>query len=243
MIVEKADTSLIFNRIACNYDFLNHLLSFGVDRYWRKIFVKNIPNRNYKTVVDLAAGTGDLLVLLKNLNATNYYAVDPAIKMLELAKKKFPDAIYVNSFAENIPLNNDSADIVTIAFGIRNFSNPDKALSEINRILKMNGILAIMEFDKPQKKSFSKAFSIYFDKIMPFIGEKISGDKAAYSYFSNSVNDFNSKYNLQKQLQYYGFEIIQKKSMFLGAVKMFYLKKVSDTNNSSQENILQNENV
>ncbi len=234
MIAEKTDTSLIFNRIAGNYDFINHLLSFGADRYWRKKFVKGIPDRDYKTVVDLAAGTGDLLIQLKSLNAVKYYAIDPAQKMLDCAKKKFPDAVYVNSFAENIPLVDNFTDIVSIAFGIRNFSNPDKALNEINRILKPKGILAIMEFAIPKDRPLSKAYLFYFEKIMPLIGQKISGDKYAYSYFKDSVKDFNNKYNLSNMLISNGFKILDKSDMFFGAVKTYYLEKVSNVKISTK---------
>ncbi len=216
----------IFNQIANKYDTLNHILSFGSDTYWRKVFVKKIPKRKYNNVVDLASGTGDMLLKLKKLKAKNYYAIDPAKKMLNIARQKFPDAVFLNNCAEDIPLVNDFSDLISIAFGIRNFSNPDKALKEIFRILKPGGILAIMEFERPAKSLISAPILYYFDHIMPYIGKKISGHSSAYLYLKDSVNSFTLNYNISNKMESEGFKVINKYKMLFGVVRIYIAEKL-----------------
>ena len=224
-MIDKTDTPLIFNRIARRYDLLNNVLSFGRDKYWRRKFVKLIPGKKYDIVVDIATGTGDVLVELKKINAKEYYGIDPAEKMLEIARRKFPEAHYITATAEKIPFADDFCELVTIAFGIRNFNEPDKALGEIYRILKPGGILSIMEFNFPKNRLFSVPYTFYFNHIMTFIGRQISGDKTAYSYLNNSVKDFNKNYNIKQKIQNTGFNIINQKSLSLGILEVFVVQK------------------
>lgn len=225
MVDREVDSVLMFNKIAPKYDFLNHMLSFGADFFWRKEFVKTIPCKKYNVIVDLASGTGDLLVQLKSLSAEKYYAIDPADEMLSIAKRKINNAVFVKSYAENIPLIDKFTDLVTVAFGIRNFSDPDKALREIMRILKPGGVLAIMELNVPKKSILSYPYLFYFDKILPYIGEKVSGDNNAYSYLNKSVIDFNTHYNLKEKLNNAGFTVRTYKELSFGVVKIIIAEK------------------
>lgn len=224
-MTENKNSHEVFNQIANKYDVLNHILSFGTDTYWRKVFVKKIPKKKYENAVDLATGTGDMLLKLKSLNAEKYYAIDPAVKMLDFARKKIPDVICINSFAEDIPLDNNFAGLISIAFGIRNFADPDKALKEIYRILKPGGILAIMEFERPAKSIISAPCLFYFDKVMPFLGKKISGHPSAYLYLKDSVNKFTTNYNISNKLESEGFKVINKYKMLFGVVRIYIGEK------------------
>jgi demethylmenaquinone methyltransferase / 2-methoxy-6-polyprenyl-1,4-benzoquinol methylase len=224
-MIDKAETPEIFNQIASRYDFINHFMSLGIDKYWRNQFVKKIPIRNYNTIIDIASGTGDLLQELKKLNAKNYYALDPSANMLSKVNSKCPEAKCINASAENIPLINDLVDLATISFGIRNFSNPTKALHEIQRILKPKGILAIMEFNNLNDVKFKSSYSFYFNNIVPYIGGKLSGNNNAYKYFKDSVPAFYDEFNFEKELNANGFKIIYSNPCFLRIINVIIAEK------------------
>ncbi|MDD3686002.1 MAG: class I SAM-dependent methyltransferase, partial [Bacteroidales bacterium] len=135
MEILKENTPQMFDGIAVTYDKLNHRLSFSMDKNWRRKFVKILSFRKYETIVDVASGTGDLLVNLQKLNATKYIAVDPSPNMLEIAKTKVADAQFIVSGAESMPLADQYADLITVSFGIRNFVSPDEGLKEFYRVL------------------------------------------------------------------------------------------------------------
>lgn len=233
--METINTPVIFNDIACKYDFINHILTFGVDNYWRKEFVKKIPKNNgYNNIIDIATGTGGMLPELKKLHAKNYYAIDPAEKMLNIARKKYDYAKCVNAFAESIPFNSNFADIISVSFGIRNFKNPKHSFKEAYRVLNENGLFAIMEFDVPQKGFFSYPYLFYFNKILPYLGETISGNNIAYKYFQESVHKFNSSFNIKNELLDCGFKIISTCSLFFGIVKI-YISQKSGLRNSLEK--------
>lgn len=224
-MINKIDTPLMFNRIAYRYDMLNHVLSMGADKLWRREFVKRIPNGKYDTIVDIATGTGSLLLEMQKLNANYYIGIDPAQKMINIAKEKVPEAMFISASAEKLPLDDECADLVSIAFGIRNFDNPVKALKEIHRILKDNAMFAILEFAVPKQRVFAKPYRFYFDNIMPFLGEKISGDHYAYSYLKESVKDFDLSFNICDEISRAGFQIIKHSKIFVGSVELCFAKK------------------
>jgi demethylmenaquinone methyltransferase/2-methoxy-6-polyprenyl-1,4-benzoquinol methylase len=221
MSIKKENTPAMFDEIANTYDSLNHILSFGLDKKWRKKFIKNLPAKKYETIVDIASGTGDLLVNLQTLNATNYFALDPAENMLNIAKIKVPNANFIICNAEKIPLPDNSCNLVTISFGIRNFSNLDAAFAEIHRILRTDGIVSIMEFSQPRFFLFRFGFIIYLKLILPIVGRIVSNNKSAYKYLQSSIFDFAKNVDVFKLLEANKLTKINEKRMLFGVVRIY----------------------
>ncbi len=223
--LNKKETPAMFDNIAGTYDKLNHVLSFGLDKRWRKIFVKRLSFRKYKTIVDIASGTGDLLKNLQSLNANRYYAIDPASNMLKIAESKVPIAKFIVSAAESLPLENESCDLITVSFGIRNFTSLENGFSEFYRVLRSEGIVSIMEFSQPRFFLFRWGFIIYLKVFLPIIGHMISRDKSAYKYLQTSIFDFAKNINVFDELEKQGLKKLNKKNLLFGAVKIYTSKK------------------
>lgn len=187
----------MFNHIAPRYDFLNHFLSLGIDRRWRKKVVNELFESNSGRLLDVATGTGDLAIAAAlrypNLKVDG---VDIAISMLEVAqakvdKRKLTGRVTLQSGdAENISFSDNTFDCVTAAFGVRNFENVQAGLNEMFRVLKPGGKIVILEFSKPRKGFFAVVYRIYFKFILPFFGKLVSGNNRAYTYLPESVNAF-----------------------------------------------------
>jgi len=216
----------MFDNIAKTYDKLNHILSFGLDVRWRRKFVTYLNTRHYETVVDIASGTGDLLVNLQKLNASNYYAIDPSENMLNIAKTKVPSAKFIVAGAELLPLVNESVDLITVSFGIRNFVSLEKSFSEFYRLLKTNGIVSIMEFSKPKFFLFKWGFTIYLKIFLPFIGKMVSKDKSAYKYLQASIFDFAENVDVFQILSKCNLSKLSENKLLFGAVKIYTCKKL-----------------
>ncbi len=185
----------MFSSIADRYDFLNRLLSFGIDIYWRRqcvAFIKN--NRPFHfPILDLASGTGDLaLAIEKALPGVPIVAADFSVRMLQRFQVKKPRTSQIRAIAADgtcLPFKEQSFEGVMIGFGIRNFTQRKKALMEIHRILKRGGILAILEFSLPENRLFCSIYSFYFEKVLPFVGGLFS-ERSAYRYLPESVKAF-----------------------------------------------------
>lgn len=230
---DRASISSMFNNIAGKYDLLNHLLSFGVDRGWRRKLVKFVKSKHPKKVLDLACGTGDLTIALYKAGL-EVVGIDIAEKMLDVAKAKnskfasgeMAQPEYLLASAEKIPLPDKSVDAVTIAFGIRNFENRSGSLQDIKRVLNSNGYLAILEFATPKNIIWKGMFSIYFLNILPFIGRLISKDANAYSYLPESVKSFPQYDEFCKELLEIGFIDVKYISL-TGGVAVLYTAKIA----------------
>lgn len=197
----KKESYKIFDEIAPTYDFLNHLLSFGIDIRWRKKLIAHLPkvreNREGLNVLDLATGTGDLaLVLGKQPSVKKVTGLDLSKGMIEFGIKKVTErkldqkVFLMIGDAVNIPSADQNFDLVTISFGIRNFSSAQNSLNDIYRVLKPQGRLMIMEFSIPKNPIFRAIYFFYFRTLLPFIGNIISGHKDAYTYLNKTVEDF-----------------------------------------------------
>ena len=226
----------MFNQIAPTYDKSNRILSFGMDINWRKKACERVLNLYLKqdlNIIDVACGTGDMieiwqksdLKLKKNINTIK--GIDPSKVMLEIAKQRFKDLEFIEAKAQNLPLELENADIVSISYGIRNVMQRQEALREFSRILKKDGILLVLEFTRREKKGFIAFFrDFYLKNILPFIGGLISKNKEAYKYLPNSIDEFLSQEEFVKELEDADFKVLELKDFSFGISSMFIAQKV-----------------
>ena len=222
----------MFDNISFKYDFFNRLTTFFIDQYWRNKFIKNLHLKNNLKVLDIATGTGDVIIQIckkdKSISGTGF---DCSQNMLKIARNKskiknLSEIEYIHGYAENLPFKDNSFDIITISFGIRNFNNYEKALNEINRILKPGGKLAILEFCRPKNSIFQTLFSFYFNKIIPLIGKVLTGEKI-FDYLPESVNNFFSLSELENTVNKHSFKTLQSKNLTFGICSILISNKVN----------------
>lgn len=222
----------MFNSIYRTYDLLNHLLSFGIDIYWRKKALKDIYLHENDICLDLAAGTGDFgIEVYKKFkcNIIGYDIAENSLKVFQekIKKKKFDESKFkfIVGEAENIQLENESVNLITIAFGIRNFYDSQKSLLEMFRVLKTGGRLLILEFSLPKNKFIRFIYKFYFEKILPFVGKIISKDNSAYKYLPESVKLFEQEKDIAGEIIKAGFRELKIKPLTFGIVKLYSSKK------------------
>jgi len=180
----------MFGSIAGRYDLANHLLSCGVDFYWRERAAKVVAEWRPQTIADLATGTGDLaLALQKKLPDTEIMGVDFLAEMLDLAQRKGVRQVLLAD-AMSLPFGDGSFDCVTIAFGLRNLENWAVALSEMSRVLKPNGHLLVLEFSLPTTPILRGIYRFYLHRCLPLLGSFLTGTKSAYDYLGDSIEEF-----------------------------------------------------
>lgn len=193
---KKDQVAKMFNNISRRYDFLNHLLSLGIDKTWRKKAVGVLQSIKPKQILDVATGTGDFALQAMELNPQKIIGIDISEGMLEMGRKKIAaknlqsKIELIRGDSENIPFGHNKFDAVTVAFGVRNFENIQRGLSEILRVLKPGGMVVVLEFSKPSMFPFKQIYNFYFRFILPRIGSIVSNDKAAYTYLPKSVEAF-----------------------------------------------------
>lgn len=210
----------MFAGIAGKYDFLNHFLSVNTDKRWRRLVarrLKNVLDRPDALVLDVACGTGDLAVELQKSGQAKIFGTDFCRPMLTIAfdknAKNELTIPYLEADGMNLAFADETFDAVTIAFGLRNFSNWQNGLKEFHRILKKNGRLAILEFSSPVVPGFKQIFNLYFTQILPRIGGAVSGSRGAYEYLPDSVSRFPDQKGLAKMLEETGFTEIEYKNL------------------------------
>lgn len=225
----------MFNEIAPTYDKANRILSFGVDMSWRKMACKRVLqlyDKDGLIIVDVACGTGDMIEAWRKSSEKlgkkflSITGIDPSTAMLKIAKEKLPTLNFIEAKAQDLPLNDESADILSISYGIRNVTQRQEALKEFARVLRKGGICVILEFAK-RKKGGIIAFcrDFYLKNILPILGGFISKNKNAYEYLPNSIQDFLSQEELAKELQDAGFEVLEVQDFSFGISSMFLAKK------------------
>jgi demethylmenaquinone methyltransferase / 2-methoxy-6-polyprenyl-1,4-benzoquinol methylase len=194
---KKEQVAQMFDSIAFRYDFLNRFLSAGIDMRWRKKAIYLLKDIEPKQILDVATGTADMALLeMKLLNPDKITGIDISNKMLEIGRQKIDKQglggkiTLLNGDSETINFPDNSFDAVTVAFGVRNFENLEKGLSEIRRVLKPGGKLVVLEFSKPTTKGFSWFYNIYMKVVAPQFGKMFSKNKEAYSYLNNSIQAF-----------------------------------------------------
>lgn len=193
---KKEQVAKMFDNISENYDDLNRVISFGIDVKWRKKVIQLIGETNPKKILDIATGTGDLAIMMAELQPDKIVGLDISAGMLEVGKQKIKtknlsekiDMVLGDS--ENIPFEDNYFDAITVSFGVRNFENLDKGLKEILRVLKPGGIFVVLETAVPTKTPYKQGYYIHSKYILPLVGKLFSKDKTAYSYLSESANAF-----------------------------------------------------
>jgi demethylmenaquinone methyltransferase/2-methoxy-6-polyprenyl-1,4-benzoquinol methylase len=210
----------MFSGIATKYDFLNHFLSVNVDRRWRRLVsqrLKDVLANPEALVLDVACGTGDLSLELQKNARAKVFGTDFCRPMLDIAfgkNIKNSCAIpYIEADGMNLSFADESFDAVTIAFGLRNFSNWQAGLLEFHRILKRGGKLVVLEFSTPVVPGFREAFQFYFSTILPRIGGAVSGSRGAYEYLPDSVSKFPDQKNLARLITETGFFGVEYKNL------------------------------
>ncbi|MDG1036544.1 MAG: bifunctional demethylmenaquinone methyltransferase/2-methoxy-6-polyprenyl-1,4-benzoquinol methylase UbiE [Crocinitomicaceae bacterium] len=193
---KKEEVAEMFDNISKRYDFLNHFLSLGIDKLWRRKAVRQLKDLRPKRILDLATGTGDFAIAALKLNPDEVVGVDISQGMLDMGiqkmKKRGHDKIVKMQLAdsEKLPFEDASFDALTVGFGVRNYENLEKGLSDMLRILRPGGKAVILEFSKPKKFPIKQVFGFYSKRVIPFLGKLISKDKRAYAYLPESVEAF-----------------------------------------------------
>ncbi len=193
---KKEQVEEMFDNISHRYDLLNHLLSANIDKIWRRNAIRKLKKSQPKTILDIATGTGDFAIAATKIKNTEITGIDISEGMLDVGRKKIArkgltDIIKLQKAdSENLPFENDLFDAAIVGFGVRNFENLEKGLTEILRVLKPEGVFYVLEFSKPQKTPFKQFYKFYFTKILPLVGRMVSKDTNAYTYLPESVNEF-----------------------------------------------------
>ncbi|MEM7110454.1 MAG: bifunctional demethylmenaquinone methyltransferase/2-methoxy-6-polyprenyl-1,4-benzoquinol methylase UbiE [Bacteroidota bacterium] len=209
---KKAQVAEMFNNISKRYDFLNHLLSLGIDIRWRKKAIKLLEQDRPQHILDIATGTADFAIESLALKPERVTGVDISEGMLEvgrekLKKKKLDHVIQLElGDSEKLLFEDNKFDAVIVSFGVRNFANLEKGLADMFRVLKPNGKTVIIEFSKPSQFPFKNIYNFYFNAILPKIGKLISKDQSAYTYLPESVQVFPDGANFLKVLERVGFK-------------------------------------
>jgi len=223
---KKKQVSEMFDNIANSYDFLNHSLSLGMDNVWRKIAIKKLTN-NPKIILDIATGTGDFAVSAAKYTDAKITGIDISQGMLnvgieKIKKKNLNNRISLQlADSESLPFNDNTFDAITAGFGVRNFENLNKGLSEMKRVLNKDGIVVILEPSTPKYFPLKQFYKLYFHHVLPTIGAWISKDKSAYSYLPESVDAFPSGEKFIVELKNVGFRDCKHIPLTFGIVSLY----------------------
>lgn len=225
---KRQEVEDMFDAIAPRYDLLNHLLSFGIDKGWRKKVAKIVASSHPKKVLDVATGTADLLIAMAKRcdKDCQFIGGDISTQMVERGKVKVAklgiNAELMIADALDLPFGDKEFDALSCAFGVRNFADVEKGVSEMARVLKSGAVCCILEYSPQNRKSlWNSLFRFYFSKILPFFGGLISGNRAAYTYLPNSVEGFYSEEEFVKILSRVGFERVSARSIMGGVVTLY----------------------
>ena len=222
----------MFDRISPKYDALNHLLSLNIDKVWRRKTAKAVAKCHPNTILDLATGTADLAIALARHNSeAHVVGTDISEKMLEIGKAKVKTQRLENQIdlqygdAASLPFGDNSFDAVTVAFGVRNFEDLGKGLSEIHRVLKPGGHAFILEFSMPERFPIRQIYRLYFNHFLPTIGRMVSKDRSAYDYLPESVEKFPKPESFCKSLVSIGLENVRLLRLSFGVATLYLAQK------------------
>ncbi len=212
---KKEEVAQMFDNISGRYDFLNHFLSLGIDKLWRKKAVKMLQEIQPKRILDIATGTGDFALESLKMSPTEVVGIDISEGMLakgreKMVKRKVDHIISMRlGDSENLPFENNYFDALTVGFGVRNFQNLEIGLAEMLRVVRPNGKLLILEFSKPKKFPVKQSFNFYSKYIIPLLGKTISKDARAYTYLPESVAVFPEGKDFETILEKLGYKNVR----------------------------------
>lgn len=228
---KKEQVAEMFDNISERYDFLNHLLSLNIDKGWRRKVVRTVAAKNPEAILDVATGTADLAIALTKAKPTRITGIDISAGMLAVGQKKIEakkldNIIHLQQAdSENLPFDDNSFDVVTVAFGVRNFENLEKGLKEIHRVLKKDGKLLVLEFSEPTAFPFKQLYKFYFKNILPSLGKLVSKDSSAYTYLPESVEAFPYGDRFIKILNNLNYQNCSYKSVTMGVAMIYDASK------------------
>jgi len=228
---KKEQVASMFNTISGNYDNLNRVISFGIDIKWRKKVLDLVAKSNPETILDIATGTGDLAILMAQTQAKKIIGLDISAGMLAVGAEKIATKQLSNRIemmlgdSENMPFEDNYFDAITVAFGVRNFENLEKGLSEILRVLKPGGTFVILETSVPEKTPYKQGYHFYSKNILPLIGKLFSKDNTAYGYLSESSAVFPYGERLNNILRKIGFINVKDMPQTFGVASIYYASK------------------
>jgi len=226
----------MFDDIASTYDRANRVLSMGIDIQWRKKGCDKafeiLGRKELGQVTDVATGTGDLLIYWKeqaeknDVQINKYVGIDPSVGMLKVAKEKVDFSEFIEGKAQELPIEDESTDVISISYGIRNVVDRVEALQEFHRALKPNGIVMILEFTKQDRNSIiDKIVDFGMKKVLPKVGGFISKNYEAYQYLPESIEEFLTTEMLEKELEEAGFEMKYTESFSMGISTLLVAQK------------------
>jgi demethylmenaquinone methyltransferase / 2-methoxy-6-polyprenyl-1,4-benzoquinol methylase len=224
---KKEQVTRMFNNIAPKYDFLNHFLSLGIDKIWRRIAINELKKDAPAKILDIATGTGDLALSALRIKPTEIVGIDISEEMLAIAKVKIEKAgksaiiRFERGDSEEIHFPDHTFDAAIVAFGVRNFENLSKGINEIFRVLKPGAKLVVLEFSRPRNLFFRTIYNFYFFKIVPFFGKLFSKDKMAYTYLPESAKAFPSGNDFLQYLEDAGFKNLKCRSLTFGIASVY----------------------
>ncbi len=231
-LAKKQQVEQMFDNISGNYDGLNRIISLGLDVKWRKEVVKQVASKNPESILDIATGTGDLaLQFAEKTSASRIVGLDLSEGMLREARKKVEgtniseNVEFIQGDSEALPFENNTFDVISVSFGIRNFENLEKGLSEILRVLKQNGLFIILETSVPTKFPYLQGYKFYTKIVVPIIGKLFSKDKVAYSYLSESASVFPHGEKLNNILKEIGFIEVKNNPQSFGVATIYTASK------------------
>jgi demethylmenaquinone methyltransferase / 2-methoxy-6-polyprenyl-1,4-benzoquinol methylase len=224
---KKQEVAEMFDNISARYDFLNHFLSLGIDKIWRRKAIKQLRSIPVKKIIDIATGTGDFAIAALKLNPEEVIGLDISAGMLAVGEQKMiknkVDSIIKMQLgdSENIPYDSNYFDALTVGFGVRNFENLELGLAEMLRVLKPGGKAVILEFSKPKRFPIKQIFGFYSRYFIPFFGKRISKDAQAYSYLPESVAAFPEGKDFEDILRKIGYKNIES-TLVSGGIATIY---------------------
>jgi demethylmenaquinone methyltransferase/2-methoxy-6-polyprenyl-1,4-benzoquinol methylase len=224
---KKEEVAEMFDNISARYDFLNHFLSLGIDKIWRRKAIKQLRSIQPKKIIDIATGTGDFAIAALKLKPEEVVGLDISAGMLavgeqKMIKRKFNNIIKMQlGDSENIPYETNYFDALTVGFGVRNFENLELGLAEMLRVLKPGGKAIILEFSKPKAFPIKQVFGFYSNNIIPFFGKKLSKDAKAYTYLPESVAAFPEGKDFEDILLKIGYKDIQSTTVSGGIATIY----------------------
>lgn len=225
--MQKEYVRSLFDSIAYRYDLLNHLLSGGIDLYWRRKAINTLRNLQPKRILDVATGTADFALATMRLSPNEVIGIDISEPMLEIGRKKISKRKWnqiirlENGEAEHIRFDNEYFDVAIVAFGARNFEHLEQGLSEMYRVLRKGGNIIVLEFSKPRTFPFRQFYFFYFRYVLPFVGKRISKNSEAYQYLPDTVMQFPEGEVFLKKLKDVGFQTVHEQRLTFGIATIY----------------------